>query len=181
MEDIQVVENIEEVDSEGEAVEDINVVEDAELQAELNRLKAELREAKMQAEINQLRKELAEVKEARQTPVTQVVAKETAKKNQKPGKPDPNRKYILMCKTMPNWGKIPQQQADVADILSKNMEVGTEYSEVEVFNMLINNGVEYPSIAKSVQDPTYLFRFYRGLKNDSQRGGYIARNFLRMV
>jgi ribosomal protein L29 len=181
MEDIQVVENIEEVESEGEVVENINIVEDAELQAEIDRLKAELREAKMQAEIDQLRKELAEAKEAKQTPVTQVGSKETVKKNQKPGKPDPNRKYVLMCKTMPNWGKIPQQQADVADILSKNMEVGKEYSEAEVFNMLINNGVEYPSIAKSVQDPTYLFRFYRGLKNDGQRGGYTARNFLRKI
>lgn len=101
------------------------------------------------------------------------------KKNQKPGKADPNRKYVLLSKKMKEWGNIPQQQADLADLLSKNMEVGKEYTEPEVFNILIDGAGEYQSLYKSVQDVTYLFRYYRGLKNDGKRGSFVARDFLR--
>lgn len=103
------------------------------------------------------------------------------KKNQKPGKANASRKYVLLNKKMADWGKVPQQQHDLADLLSKGMEVGKEYSEPEVFNMLIDGAGDYPSIYSSVQDPTYLFRYYRGLKNDGKHASFIARNFLRMV
>ena len=41
--------------------------------------------------------------------------------------------------------------------------------------------LDYPSLFKSTQDVTYLFRYYRGLKNDGKHAGFIARDFLRMI
>lgn len=103
------------------------------------------------------------------------------KKNQKPGKAAAGRKYILLDKKLKSWGKVPQQEADIADLLGKNLEVGKEYEEAEVFNVLTAKASEYPSLVNSVQDPTYLFRYYRGLKNDGKRAGLVARNFVRMI
>ena len=79
------------------------------------------------------------------------------------------------------FGKVPQQQQDLAKILSNNMVLDVEYTEGQVFDMLMEHAAEYPSIANSKQDPTYLFRYYRGLKNDGKHAGFIARDFLRMV
>jgi hypothetical protein len=124
-----------------------------------------------------LRKQLAELtKEQDQAnpPVQGAV-----KKNQRPGKADPTRKYVLLAKSMQSWGKVPQQQADVAAILSKGMELNREYAEPEVFAMLVDGSGEYPSLCKSKQDPTYVFRYYRGLKNDGVRAGFVARNFIK--
>lgn len=104
------------------------------------------------------------------------------KKNHKPGKASPTRKYVLLSKKLSDWGKVPQQQQDIADLLAKHMEVGKEYTEAEVFNLLIDQCGEYKSLCNSVQDPTYLFKYYRGLnKSDGKHKGYIARNFVRMV
>ena len=103
------------------------------------------------------------------------------KKNQKPGKANASRKYVLLDKELKSWGKVPQQQADIARLLGTNMEIGREYTEAEVFDMLMEKSAEYNSLLGSKQDPTYLFRYYRGLKNDGKHAGLIARNFLRMV
>lgn len=103
------------------------------------------------------------------------------KKNHKPGVANASRKYVLLTKTLSTWGKVPQQQKDIADLLSKHMVVGQEYSEQEVFDLMIDQSGEYPSITSSKQDATYLFRYYRGLKNDGKHAGLIARDFLRMA
>jgi hypothetical protein len=47
--------------------------------------------------------------------------------------------------------------------------------------MLMEKSAEYNSLLDSKQDPTYLFRYYRGLKNNGKHAGFVARNFLRMV
>jgi hypothetical protein len=98
-------------------------------------------------------------------------------KNKVAGKPGKN-KYVLLTKQFQAWGKVPQQQADIAAILTQNMEVGKEYGEAEVFSMLVDGSGDYPSLSRSVQDPTYLFRYYRGLKNDGKHAGLIARKLL---
>lgn len=103
------------------------------------------------------------------------------KKNQKPSKPSTSRKYVLLDKALNTWGKVPKQQADIAAVLSSNMEVDVEYSEGEVFDFLTETAAAYPSIANSRQDPTYLFRYYRGLKNDGRHAGFIARDFIRVI
>lgn len=103
------------------------------------------------------------------------------KKNQKSGTPAAGRKYVLLDRSMKMFGKVPQQQQDLAAILSNSMEVGREYTEAEVFNALVSNSASYSSIASSVQDPTYLFKYYRGLKNDGRHAGFIARNFIRQI
>ena len=125
--------------------------------------------------LQQLMKELEELKGGSK------VTNEGVKKNQKPGKANASRKYVLLDKELKSWGKVPQQQADIAKLLGVNMEVGKEYTEAEVFDMLMEKSAEYNSLLGSKQDPTYLFRYYRGLKNDGKHAGLIARNFLRMV
>jgi len=106
---------------------------------------------------------------------------DSTKKNKRPGKSNLNRKYVLLSKKMAGWGLVPQQQADIASILAHYMEVGKEYSEAEVFGFMVDGAGEYASIYKSAQDQTYLFRYYRGLKNDQKHAGFIARNFIRQI
>lgn len=103
------------------------------------------------------------------------------KKNQTPGKAHEGRMYVLLTKRMDARGKVPQQQADIARILSEGMEVNEQYTEAQVFAMVVKRASEFPKLCNSVQDPTYLFRYYRGLKNDGTHAGFIARNFLRMI
>ena len=92
-----------------------------------------------------------------------------------------NKKYILLTKTLASWGKVPRQQADLAAILAGNMEVGKEYSEEQVWQILDSNYRQYPSLANSKQHVTYLCRYYRGLKNDHKtHAGFVARGFLRV-
>lgn len=103
------------------------------------------------------------------------------KKNQKPGKPTAGRKYVLLSKKMADWGKVPQQQRDLADIISKKLDVDEEISEVELFAHISTEYVNYPSLANSTQDPTYLFRYYRGLKNDQKHAGFVGREFIQQI
>lgn len=109
------------------------------------------------------------------------VAVKGTKKNQRPGKPTAGRKYILLSNKLAAWGKVPQQQLDLAQILVSGMEVGKEYSEAEVFDMLVEGAGDHKSLYGAVQDVTYLFRYYRGLKNDGKHAGFIPRNFLRQI
>jgi hypothetical protein len=102
-------------------------------------------------------------------------------KNKVPGKPRAGVKYVLLSKTLNNFGKVPQQQADIAKVLSENLEVGEPISEAELFDLVTREGGKYPSIQKSVQDPTYLFKYYRGLKHEGNHAGFVARGFLRQV
>ncbi len=103
------------------------------------------------------------------------------KKNHKPGKPQAGRKYVLLANKLNSWGKVPDQQRDIAKVMVNNMEVGKEYTEAEVFELMNEQAVMYPSVANSVQDPTYLFRYYRGLKNDGKHAGFVGRDFIRVI
>lgn len=102
-------------------------------------------------------------------------------KNHKPGVANVGRKYVLMSKSLNSWGKVPQQQKDLADILVKNLEVNVEYTEAQVFNTIVDQCGEYPSLYNSKQDPTYLFKYYRGLANKDNHAGFIARDFIRVI
>jgi hypothetical protein len=87
--------------------------------------------------------------------------------------------YILLSKTLASWGKVPQQQQDIAEILARHLEVGVPRTEAEVFDIVTRESVNYTSLAKSVQHPTYLFKYYRGLKHDHKHAGFVARGFLK--
>ncbi len=102
-------------------------------------------------------------------------------KNHRMGKVAADRKYVLLSSKLAMWGKVPQQQSDIAELLLKYMTVDKEYTEGEVFNCLIDGCGEFNSLCTSKQDPTYLFRYYRGLKNDGKHAGFIARGFLRQI
>ena len=125
--------------------------------------------AKLTAQLEALKAE-----EAAQTSDNKVA------KNKRPGKAAEDRKYVRLG-TLETWGKVPQQQYDIAKILTATMEVGKEYTEAEVFGFLVDGAEKYNSITRSVQDPTYLFRYYRGLKNDGKHGGFVARGFLKQI
>ena len=64
--------------------------------------------------------------------------------------------------------------------MAESMDVGSEWTEEELFDLIVTGAKEYASLRNSTQDPTYLFRYYRGLKNDGKHAGFIARGFLRM-
>jgi hypothetical protein len=142
-----------------------------EINAEVARLTAEL-EALKSEELVAPKDEVA--------PSTEVKEKSNVKKNQKPGKADPNRKYVRVGE-FKTFGKVPQQQADLAAIMVESMDVDAEWTEEELFDLVTTSAKEYASLRNSKQDPTYLFRYYRGLKNDGVHAGFIARGFLRMV
>jgi|SRR5665213_906928 len=134
--------------------------------------------------------EVAEVRElVDNAAVLQKIAELTAElekmklqpKNQKPGVAGTKNRYKLLTRVLEGWGKVPQQQKDVAAILAGSMELGREYTEAEVFAMLIDGAGEFPSLTRSKQDVTYVFRYYRGLKKDAKYGGLVARNFLAVV
>jgi len=90
-----------------------------------------------------------------------------------------NRVYVLLTKELPSWGKVPRQQADMAQILASNFEVGKPVPEAELFAALERERQAYESLRISKQPTSALFRYYRGLKPEKNHAGYIARNFLR--
>jgi len=111
-------------------------------------------------------------------------AKETGVKKNKSherSKPKQGRKYVLLAKELKNWGKVPQQQADVAKLLANYLDVDVEYTEKEVFETIEEHAGEFNSLAISTMDPVYVFRYYRGLGNDQKYGGFVARDFLRQI
>jgi hypothetical protein len=147
--------------------EEKEMTEDEKILAEVARLTAELELLKSSEKI-----EVA--------PSTEVKEKSNMKKNQKPGKANADRKYTRVGE-FKTFGKVPQQQADLAAIMVESMDVDAEWTEEELFDLVTTSAKEYASLRNSKQDPTYLFRYYRGLKNDGVHAGFIARGFLRMV
>lgn len=119
-----------------------------------------------------LAKELAELKAtlARLTaqPKNHVPAKVTDKSYERLG-------------DLKTWGKVPQQQLDLANILVRHMELGKKYSEAEVFAFLVTDRDQYVQLRTSRQDVTYLFKYYRGLKKTATHGGFFARDFIKAV
>jgi len=125
----------------------------------------------------ELIREIAQIRNNRAAGVTT-----TQPRNKVASKVNAGRKYVLLAESLNSWGKIPQQQRDIAEILTRSFEVGEEIPESVLFDAVTKLSVQYPSLANSVQDPTDLFRYYRGLdKKDGKHAGYIKRDFLRMV
>lgn len=122
---------------------------------------------------------LKKVEEALAVQATATVAAAQGKKNQRPGKAKQGRTYQLLTHKLEMWGNVPQQQLDISRILIRRMTVGVEYTEQQVFDFMVDGAGEYASIYTSKQDPTYLFRYYRGLNDKNKNAGFIARNFLR--
>lgn len=91
------------------------------------------------------------------------------------------RKYVLQSKSLATWGKVPQQQADVADILAKHFEVGVPVDESTVFAKVQEQAPLYPHLAASVQDPTYVLKYYLNLSPKGNHAGLVARGFVQVV
>ena len=125
----------------------------------------------VQAELAKLQEELKQLKEGGSK----------VPKNKQPVRAQAGRTYVLLSKSLANWGRVPQQQADIAALMAESMEVGKEWTEEELFSLITEYAHEKKSLAGSVQHPTYLFTWYRGLKNDGKYAGFIARNFVRMI
>lgn len=146
--------------------EEKEMTEDEKILAEVARLTAEL----------ELLKSSEKIKVA---PSTEVKEKSNVKKGSKISKGDPSRKYERLGE-LKTWGKVPQQQADLAAIIAESVEVGAEWSEEELFDLIVSGAKDYASLRNSKMSATYLFQYYRGLKNDGVHAGFIARGFLRM-
>lgn len=182
---LEVQEPAEEVVPEEQA-EDLTVeqLEAAERIAELEAQIEEIKNPKPKREPT-----IAEIVADLQTTVARLMAERDGNggnsagpgKNQRPSRVNSGRKYVLLTKTLANWGRIPQQQRDLATILTANMIVGKEYSEEDVFKFIVEETPGYPSLKESRQDPTYLFRYYRGLKAEGKHAGFIPRLFLRQI
>jgi hypothetical protein len=140
----------------GRAIEVVAVVDPNEA------ILAQIAEAK--AKIEELKKE--EVKVA---------------KNHRPGKVTDS--VWIRLGAFEEWGKVPQQQKDLATILTNMMQVGVQYSEAAVFAEVTERAKDFPSLSTSDQDATYLLRYYRGLnkKDDPRYAGFIKRNFLQVI
>jgi hypothetical protein len=145
---------------------------------------AAIAERDVLGELNELQAALDALKNVpAEAPDANVAAAEAAAKqakNRVAAKPDANRKYVRIA-DLDTTGKIPRQQADLAKILTESMDIGKEWSEAEVFSLVEESASEYPSLANSKQAPSYLFRYYRSLKADGKRGGFIARGFLQQI
>ncbi len=118
----------------------------------------------------------------------QLVKKEAngVKKNHQVGKASSTRKYVLLKDKLPTMlgaPNIPQQQADIAKILLSNFKVNEEVSEAALFSAMVDGAGEYESLYTSVQDPTYLFKYYRGLnsKSGKKQAGFVERGFFRVI
>lgn len=103
----------------------------------------------------------------------------TMKKNQVYQKPMAV-KYVRV-EAFKRVGTIPAQQSALAAILDAQMVVGEEYTEEQVFEFLMNGRGAYHALAASKQSVTYLLRYYRGLRSDGKRAGFIARGYLRVL
>jgi hypothetical protein len=97
-------------------------------------------------------------------------------------KPDPSRRYVLLTKELAMFGKVPRQQEELGKLISANFEVGVPVPEPRLFEVIQEQAPRYTSLANSVQSPTHLFRYYRGLdKKNGRHLGFIQRGFLRAV
>lgn len=114
---------------------------------------------------------------------TQLAAVQASKQTAPSGKmlPNPSRRYVLLESELKGWGRVPLQQAEIAKLLGATMEVGKEYTEAEVFQIVKDNAPSFPSLARSVQTPERLFRYYRNLKNDGKHAGFSQRGFLQVA
>ena len=137
----------------------------------------------IQSQLRQVLAELEAIKSARlcedRQAETPVVATNVAKPRGA-GKPDPNRKYVLLSKTLNMFGRVPRQQEELGRLISANFEVGQQIPETELFATIEANAGQYHSLASSRQEPTYLFRYYRGLdKKNGKHLGFVQRGFLK--
>jgi hypothetical protein len=154
-------------------------VDDTELEEQIKRQEKEMTEEEaILAEVVKLQAELAALK----NPTASTVASKGDKvqKNHKPVKPQDGRTYELLSASLKTWGKVPQQQLDLAKLVVLCFGTKDTVTEAELFAFLTLHAGGYESIRKSVQHVTYLFAYYRGLRNDGKHAGFIARNFLRV-
>ena len=142
-------------------------------------INGEEKDEKILAEVARLQDELEALKNGGAPTIAKKEGGSNVKKGSKVSKGRANVKYERLGE-FKAWGKVPQQQADLAAIITESVEVGAEWNEEELFDLVTTSAKEYASLRNSKQDPTYLFRYYRGLKNDGKHAGFIARGFLRM-
>ena len=131
------------------------------------------------AEVARLQAELEALKKGDAASSAKSNGGSNVKKGSKISKGRANVKYVRLGE-FKSWGNVPQQQADLAAIISESVDVGTEWNEEELFDLLVTGAKDYASLRNSKMSATYLFQYYRGLKNDGKHAGFIARNFLRM-
>ena len=154
-------------------------VDDTKLEEQIKE-KEMTEDEKILAEVARLQEELEALKNGGAPMIAKKEGGKDVKKGSKVSKGKADRKYVRLGE-LKTWGKVPQQQADLAAIISESLDVGSEWTEEELFDLLVTGAKDYASLHNSKMSATYLFQSYRGLKNDGKHAGFIARNFLRMV
>ena len=135
----------------------------------------------MQNRLADLEQKLFEAQKANPANQEVKVGKDVPK-NQRCVRVSDSRKYVLLSKKMDMSGKVPQQQEDLASIISKHFNVNEPFSEQELWNTLVDQAGEYKSLYSSKQHITYLFAYYRGYDlKDGKHLSFIRRNFLRVI
>lgn len=71
-----------------------------------------------------------------------------------------NRTYTLISTTYNKSGKVPQQQADIAEIFVKRFDLNVPYTETQVNEIFTEEAANYPSLAESCQSVLRLVRYY---------------------
>jgi hypothetical protein len=142
---------------------------------------AEEEPASLQEQLEQLAQLKAQLAAQLKAPLAALKAVPVAAKNKVRSEVHAARSYSLLTETLAPFGKVPQQQKDLAELMAACFPVGEEFTEAELFSALEKLSFQYPSLANSKQHVTYLFRYYRGLKNDGRHAGFVARGFLRQI
>ena len=131
-------------------------VNESELRAELEKLRAELETILASAQVN-------------------AKAAANGKKNHKEYVGDPARVYERVGDFVDK--EAPAQQRAIAAIVAQlTPVVGDKVDEATLFAALVAAKSEDPTLSKSAQSATYLFKYYRGL---GEGRGFTARGFLR--
>jgi hypothetical protein len=95
-------------------------------------------------------------------------------------RPQAGRRYLCLVPHLPAWGKVPQQQADLAALFLEVAKQGESVSEEALFAHLIAGASRFESLRKSRQHPTYLWSYYRSFdKKDNKHGSFIKRGLFR--
>jgi hypothetical protein len=93
---------------------------------------------------------------------------------------DTTKKYERLGE-LDGKGSVPQQQKDIATVLSLGMELDTKYSEEDMVGMLEECKSQFTSLLGSKQPLVRLLRYYLGNLNNPGKPnhyGFVERGFI---
>ena len=120
----------------------------------------------------------AQIAELKSRPPVVVAQSNGVPKNKQRQIPNPNVSYVLQTDVVA-WGKVPMQEYELAKMVAE-LPVGVEISEAELFAHNEDRFLDYQSLATSVQDVNYLFKYYLNIRAGKVLG-FVPRGFLTQI